>query len=222
MTEAEARAWLERELNVSRETIQLIEGFIAFLKEEAQHQNLIAASTFDSVWNRHIADSAQLLRLLPSDIAPDASWLDLGSGAGFPGLIAAILSQHKVCLVESRARRIDYLKRAAAYLGLENRVRVAGTALERLETAKFDVISARAFAPLPRLLQHAARFSTDKSFWLLPKGQNAVKELEEMQQQAEWSARIDFTVIPSQTSQEAGIIAGRLKSQNPGRRRNRQ
>lgn len=222
MTEAEAQEWLRRELNVSRETMQQIEKFIAFLKVEAQQQNLISASTIDSIWNRHVVDCAQLLCLLPNDTAKDCRWLDLGSGAGFPGLIAALLSRHTVCLVESRARRIDYLDRAIAHLGLTNRVSVAGMALEKMETAEFDVISARAFAPLPRLLQHAARFSTDNSFWLLPKGKNAVKELDNMQKQPEWSGRMDFKVIPSQTSDEAGIIAGRLKAQSPGRRRSKQ
>jgi len=210
MTEDEAQAWLRGKLGVSRETMAELERFIGFLKNEAQSQNLIAASTLNSVWARHIVDSAQLLTLLPDSIPREASWVDLGSGAGFPGLIVALLSQHKLCLVESRARRIDYLERAVQLLDLEDRVSVAGCALEKLETAKYDVISARAFASLPRLLQNAARFSTENSLWLLPKGQNALKELKDAQSMAAWSKRLDFEVLPSITSADAGILAGQI------------
>lgn len=211
MTEDEAQAWLHEKLNVSRETMSELCRFIAFLKNEAQSQNLIAASTLESVWARHIVDSAQLLTLLPKADGEQKSWLDLGSGAGFPGLIVALLSDYKVCLVESRARRIDYLERAVQLLDLTDRVHVAGCALEKLSAAQYDVISARAFAPLPRLLKNAARFSTENTLWLLPKGQNAVKELKEAQKMTEWSNRLDFAVTPSVTSGDAGILTGHLR-----------
>ena len=111
MTEQEAVLWLESELAVSRETMDALKTFVAFLKREASSQNLISASTLDHIWSRHIVDSAQLLQFL--DYAPaDTRWLDLGSGAGFPGLIIALLTDYNVTLVESRARRIDYLQRA--------------------------------------------------------------------------------------------------------------
>ena len=146
MTEQEAALWLESELGVSRETMDALKTFVAFLKREASSQNLISASTLDHIWARHIVDSAQLLQFL--DHAPaDTRWLDLGSGAGFPGLIIALLTDYNVTLVESRARRIDYLQRAVEMLDLTHRVHVAGVALERLETAPYSVISARAFAP---------------------------------------------------------------------------
>ena len=213
MTEAEARQWLIAELNVSRETMERLELFLDFLQREAQSQNLIAASTLETVWSRHIVDSAQLLKLLPASMPSDAKWLDLGSGAGFPGLVIAILSGHYLTLVESRARRIDYLERAVLMLDLDN-VTVKGVALEKMETSKFDVISARAFAPLPRLLSGAARFSTENSYWLLPKGKNAVKEYQEAKES--WS--IDFDVIPSITDENAGILTGRLRGNTPKKR----
>lgn len=206
MTEEEALSWLHRELNVSRETQERLEAFIVFLKREAESQNLISASTLDHVWTRHIVDSAQLLLHAPPTTAAEEGWIDLGSGAGFPGIVIAILSNFHVTLVESRGLRIDYLQRAVALLDLEDRVHVAGTALEKLETAPYSVISARAFAPLPRLFDLAARFSTDKTLWLLPKGRNAAKEWEEVK--SHWNG--DFRIENSVTDVEAGILVGRL------------
>ena len=205
MTEQEAVLWLDGELGVSRETMDALKTFVAFLKREASGQNLISASTLDHIWSRHIVDSAQLLQFL--DHAPAATrWLDLGSGAGFPGLIIALLTDYNVTLVESRARRIDYLQRAVEMLDLTRRVHVAGVALERLETAHYSVISARAFAPLPKLFDLAERFATNKTLWLLPKGRNADDEWQDAQ--GVWDG--NFKVMKSITDQDAGILVGTL------------
>lgn len=212
MTENEAIAWLQAQLHVSRETLEALEAFVAFLKREAESQNLISASTLDHIWSRHIVDSAQLL-LFTDNSAPPRNWLDLGSGAGFPGLVIALLTNHHVTLVESRARRIDYLQRAVEMLDLTHRVKVAGVTLERLETAPFSVISARAFAPLPKLFDLAARFATNNTLWLLPKGRNAKAEWEGAW--ALWDG--NFQVMDSVTDQEAGILVGTLL----GKRKNR-
>lgn len=203
MTEADARMWLEENFTVSRETEEKLEAFIAFLKREAESQNLISASTLDHIWDRHIVDSAQLLRFCPEG---PQTWIDLGSGAGFPGLVVALLSSHRVTLVESRGRRIEYLQRAIALLDLESQVTVAGMPLERVETAPYSVISARAFAPLDKLFDLAARFSTNKTLWLLPKGRNAVKEWEGVK--SVWKG--EFRIESSVTDAEAGILVGHL------------
>src|SRR3954470_2154936 len=102
-------------LNVPRETLERLEAFVALLREENERQNLVSRATLDQVWVRHIYDSAQLLRF-----APDAStWLDLGSGAGFPGLIvAALRPDGTTTLVESRKLRVDFLIHAAEVLGI--------------------------------------------------------------------------------------------------------
>ena len=207
MTEDEARTWLDQNFNVSRETWEKLEAFITFLKVEAARQNLISASTLDHIWARHIVDSAQLRMLAPSE---PGQWIDLGSGAGFPGIVVALLSDWHVVLVESRAKRIEYLNRAVVFLGLEGRTRVAGMPVERVEGQKYDVISARAFAPLPKLLDLSARFSTDKTKWLLPKGRNAVNELEEARKA--WD--FDLSVEPSVTDPEAGILVGTVRGTN--------
>jgi len=144
MTEEEARAWLIAQFDVSRETLDGLERFVALLIDEATHQNLIAASTLPTVWSRHIVDSAQLLKL-----AGDArTWLDLGSGAGFPGLVIAALGNAQVTLVDSRKKRVAFLKEAARTLGIEQRVTLICSRVETLPTSNYDAISARAFAPL--------------------------------------------------------------------------
>jgi len=197
MTEQEARAWLEAR-NVPRGTFSAIERFLAFLKVEAANQNLIAASTIDALWARHVVDSAQLL-----DHAPDwESWLDLGAGAGFPGLIIALLRPGRVTLIESRAKRIAFLREAAAVAGVADRVEVIGSRVETAPRRRYDVISARAFAPLPKLFELASPFADKKTRWVLPKGKSAAAELEA----ARTSWQGDFRLVPSVTDSGAAIL----------------
>jgi len=209
-TEAQARTWLVEKLGVSRETLVTLERFELLLQAEAAQQNLIAPSTIDQIWSRHFVDSAQLLiHARHPNGDRDLPWLDLGSGAGFPGLIVALLSDWEVVLVESRARRVEYLKRVVAALGIAN-VRIIGRRLERIEPFPVSVISARAFAPLPKLLSLSQAFSTEKTLWLLPKGRNAVNELEMLGR--EWHHA--FHVEQSLTEAGAGIVAGQLLRKN--------
>lgn len=178
-----------------------LERFAKMVVEENSRQNLIAKASESSLWLRHLADSAQLLRHVPRETAP---WLDLGTGAGFPGLvIAALRPETEVVLVESRKKRVDWLAHAAAELGLP-RCRVEGRKLEHLDAFPTAVISARAFAPLNKLLSLSARFSTQDTLWLLPKGRSAVQELASVPPQ---TARM-FHVEQSVTDAEAGILIG--------------
>lgn len=197
MTEAQVKAWLQAELAVSRETIERLDAFAALLAEENQRQNLVAPASLPLLWDRHILDSAQLLPLAEDS---NGSWLDLGSGAGFPGLIIAALRPGSVTLVESRRLRVDFLRRAAGILGAH--AEVIGASLERVPPRSFDIISARAFAPLPRLLTLATPFSTEKTRWLLPKGQSAQSELEAARDA--WQG--DFRLEQSLTDADARII----------------
>jgi 16S rRNA (guanine527-N7)-methyltransferase len=179
------------------------------LTEENDRQNLVAAATIRMVWQRHFADSAQLLGFVSVKPGP---WLDLGSGAGFPGLVIACLRPDwPVFLVESRRRRIEWLEHCRAELGLE-RCTVLGARLERVETFPVGVISARAFAPLPELLSLSARFSTADTLWLLPKGRKAALELAALPKR---KAKL-FHVEQSLTDPEAGIITGRLAQEPQG------
>lgn len=200
--EAEARYWLTDTLGVSRETMTALERLNALVADEASRQNLVSASTLDHMWQRHIVDSAQLLTF--ANPQAGERWIDLGSGAGFPGLVIALMSPCSVTLVESRALRIAYLERAIDHLSLSDRVTVAGMPLDRMPACSADYISARAFAPLPRLLEGAVRFSTENTRWLLPKGRNARAELESVS--SAWQ-RV-FHVEQSLTDPDAAILVG--------------
>ncbi|WP_095012322.1 16S rRNA (guanine(527)-N(7))-methyltransferase RsmG [Tsuneonella mangrovi] len=207
-SEGEARTFVE-ELGSNR-AIERLEELVASLCVENTHQNLVAARSLDSVWQRHLADSAQLLHHVSRETL-DAPWLDLGSGAGFPGLVIAILRpEWPVVLVESRKRRIEWLTRMVVKLGLE-RCRIEGKRLELLDTFSASVISARAFAPMPRLLSLSRRFSTSDTVWLLPKGRSAEQEVAGLPR----GMRRMFHVEPSLTDPESGIIVGRNKEALP-------
>jgi 16S rRNA (guanine527-N7)-methyltransferase len=201
-----AKAWIKTNLDVSRETLEQLEQFCADLVLESRQQNLISASTVPMLWSRHIVDSLQLLQLLPENLGrheiSELRWLDLGSGAGFPAIPIALVTQARFTLVESRALRCAFLQKMVDTLGLESRVKVRHCKLEQLPDAEYSVISARAFAPLPKLLALAGRFSTEKTTWLLPKGQNADKELELIP--VAWQSR--FESVLSVTSADARIL----------------
>ncbi len=207
-SENEAREWLRSHLDVSREMLEKLSEFCIVLEEEAKLQNLIAPSTLPHIWTRHIIDSAQLLSLAKSYGHSESSgiWLDLGTGAGFPGLIIAMLSNWQVVMVESRARRINYLQHMVERFDLAQTARVEGMRLESLDSFDASVISARAFAPLDRLLLLTERFSTEKTLWLLPKGRNAANELEALSDK--WQHL--FHVKHSITDEDAKILAGYL------------
>ena len=203
MTEEEAQAWLRTTLHVSRETMDLLGGIASLVITESAHQNLISAATIDHIWARHITDSAQLLTLVTG--APNDLWMDLGTGAGFPGIIIAALDPaRRVLLVESRRKRIDFLNQVIDRFGLTN-ASVFGGRLETLLAQKAAIISARAFAPLPKLFDVAHRFSGNGTVWLLPKGRSAREELESVAQT--WQGM--FHVEQSVTDPEAAIIVAR-------------
>lgn len=201
MDEFQVKQWLVDQLHVPRETLQRLDQYVALLLAEATRQNLIAKSTFDDVWDRHIRDSAQLL-LLSSNAQ---RWLDIGSGPGLPGIVVALIGGMEMVLVEERARRAAFLDHAVTALALAGRVSVEGRRLERVESRAFDAITARAVAPLPRLFALARRFSRNDTLWLLPKGRNVEKELEEARRS--WQGR--FETVPSATDAEASIVVAR-------------
>ncbi len=202
-TEVEARAYVAGLTDAAG--MERLDRFAALVLEENQRQNLIAKATEPHLWQRHIADSAQLLENVSREtLGPNAvgPWLDLGSGPGFPGLvIAALCPNMPVVLVESRARRAEFLNRVIGTLGLA-KCRVEAQRLERVAPFEARAISARAFAPLPRLLELSAPFSTRRTVYVLPKGRSAAMELESLKP----SIRAMFHVKHSLTDPEAGII----------------
>ena len=201
--EDEARAWILRLAQCDRLASERLERLVALLREENQRQNLVSRASLDSVWRRHVADSAQLLSHFPRETS--GPWLDLGTGAGFPGLVIAILCPERtVRMVESRPRRAEWLERARLALGLES-AEVIAQRVEDMTAGKVAGISARAFAPLDKLRDLSARFSTTATLWLLPKGASAQHELDAL---GGWNHV--FAVKPSLTDPQAGIIVGTL------------
>jgi 16S rRNA (guanine527-N7)-methyltransferase len=186
--------------NVSRETLARLEEYVALLEEGAGQQNLIAPSTLARVWERHIFDSAQLARFEPF---AGASWVDIGSGAGLPGIVLALLVEGPVTLVEPRRLRADFLQRTAARLRLDERVRVENVKVERV-TGAYDVITARAVASLSELLRISRHLSTGKTVWALPKGGTALTELAEAR--LAWQGV--FHVEQSVTDDDSYIVIG--------------
>ena len=178
------------------------EQFIPMLVTENERQNLVSNSSLDHVWTRHIADSVQLLEYVPRETGV---WMDLGSGAGFPGLVLA-LTEHElpIILVDSRKRRIEWLRRVCFEFALKN-CEIFSQRLEHVETRKIDVITARAFAPLGKLVELSARFSTRSTTWLLPKGRKGAIELSEQPA----VIREMFHVEQSLTDPTAGILIGK-------------
>ncbi len=199
MTEDEARAWLVENFDVSRETLDKLDAFAMLVREGQKSQNLVSTSTLPMFWSRHIVDSAQLVLM-----AGAGTWLDIGSGAGVPGIVTAILTDAPTILVESRARRAQFLQETVQSLGLSN-VRVALSTVQKLVASPVDFITARAVAPLPKLLEMALPFAHKGTVWLLPKGKSAQRELASLPcaWQGEWQARA------SVTDPESQILIGR-------------
>jgi 16S rRNA (guanine527-N7)-methyltransferase len=205
-SEPEARAFCER--LTDSDGMARLERLAVMVVEENARQNLMSKSSESEVWRRHLADSAQLLAHVPRGTEAPAvrgtPWLDLGTGAGFPGLvIAALRPEADIVLVESRKRRVDWLARASAELGL-SKCRVEGRRLEHVDGFPASVISARAFAPLVKLLSLSARFSTRDTLWLLPKGRSAVQEVSSLPKELHGM----FHVEHSLTESGAGIVIG--------------
>lgn len=198
--EREARDYVAR--RCSPESFAALELFVSCLREANVHQNLVSSASLDEVWQRHIADSAQLLDHVSRETR--GLWLDLGTGAGLPGLILAIMRpQREFVLIESRKLRIKWLEEIVANLGLTN-CKVAGSDIAAANDMSADTISARAFAPLDRLLKLSARFSTHNTAWVLPKGRSAAQEVASLPA----PLRALFHVEQSVTNAEAGIVVG--------------
>ncbi|MFU7527104.1 16S rRNA (guanine(527)-N(7))-methyltransferase RsmG [Qipengyuania sp. ASV99] len=196
------KAWADTKANLR------LDRYAELLLCENQKQNLISSASEEHLWVRHLADSAQLLEHVSRETyvhRRPGPWLDLGSGPGLPGMVIAILCpQINVIMVESRSRRAGFLEDCVGELGLDN-CTILAQRIERVEPFPARVISARAFAPLDRLIALSAPFSTSETRYLLPKGRSAAHELS----QAAPAIRKMFHVKHSLTDPEAGIIVSR-------------
>lgn len=210
MTEDEARNWLAETFSPSAAVRLALEQYVAAIIVENDAQNLISAASVDHIWARHIVDCAQLVHLAIQNHAPAGHWVDIGSGAGLPGIVVALLVDRPVALVEPRRKRAEFLRHCCATLALERQVTVHHCTAERVFGLSAAILSARAVASFGDVLSMGAALSTAETLWLLPKGQKADKELREQRREV----RRGFHVERSVTDSNAGILVGTL-----GRRR---
>jgi 16S rRNA (guanine527-N7)-methyltransferase len=188
---------------VSRETVARLDAFVALLVEWQSRFNLIAASTASLVWTRHIADSLQLVGLAPKA----RKWADLGSGAGFPGIpIACVLAGQadaEVHLIESNNKKAAFLREVIHATGAPALVHAERVAeFSKRCRVGVEVVTARALAPLPKLLSIAYPLLKTGTLGLFPKGQDVEAELTEAAKC--WS--IQASLVPSRTDPKSRVV----------------
>ena len=193
-----------RVTNVSRETNDRLEHYAGLLRKWNPSINLVSRNTVDSLWSRHILDSAQVFDLATH---PVHHWADLGAGGGFPGLVVAIMametgSPQKVTLVESDARKCTFLRTVIRETGAD--ATVLNDRIENIPPLQANILSARALADLPTLLAYSDRHLHPDGVAIFPKGETWQKEL--AQAQSKW--RFGYQFVKSET--EAGPVILRI------------
>ncbi|MEX0591160.1 MAG: 16S rRNA (guanine(527)-N(7))-methyltransferase RsmG [Xanthobacteraceae bacterium] len=207
----EDRAHALRLVRVSHETIVRLDQFVELFVRWQRAVQLVANSTLPKLWTRHIADSVQLV-----DLAPDAkTWADLGSGGGFPGLVIALAIADRpgafVHLIESNTRKAAFLREAARITRAPVKVHA-----ERIESVSkrispVDVVTARALASLPRIIEFSEPFLRAGALGIFLRGQDVDNELTE----AAKSWKIQSKVLPSQTDPRGKILLVESAAQRP-------
>ena len=199
--EVEVPAWL----NVSRETLERLIAYCALVEKWNPAINLISKSGISEIWDRHVIDSAQLIRQVPAEAG---LWCDLGSGGGFPGIVLAILAKElqpetRMILVEADRRKSVFLSEASRLLDIA--VSVKTQRIEDLEPQNVDVLTARALAPLSTLCGYAYRHLKPQGVAIFAKGAAAAREIEDAQKL--W--RFNCDAMQSHTDPESLVLAVR-------------
>lgn len=187
--------------DVSRETTAALDLYVEQLTRWQTIKNLVGPSTLSEVWSRHVADALQLLSLAPTA----KRWVDLGSGAGIPGLILAIAGRGQgihVTLIESNARKCAFLTEAARLTGAPATIRNARIEAVIGTLGEVDVVCARALASLEQLLDWSGPVLKSGTIGLFPKGRDVQAEL--TQASARWT--VTYDLVPSRTDPDARIV----------------
>ena len=200
MSALQGQVIFQDRLNVSRETLDRFARWQTMLEKWSKRINLVAPGTLDNFWMRHALDSAQLAALVPKSAQKG---IDLGSGAGFPGLALALMRREDsplhMVLVESNAKKAAFLRVCIEETGAPAEVVCARS--ESLPPMAYDVITARALAPLPKLLLLSAPFAGDNTVRIFPKGADVERELKAASK--DWT--MDYERVPSLT-EKGGVI----------------
>ncbi|SLN40680.1 Ribosomal RNA small subunit methyltransferase G [Roseovarius albus] len=191
------------QVDVSRETKQRLDVYLELLKKWNSKINLVSPKTIDDAWNRHFVDSFQIHQIAD---CTGKKWVDVGSGAGFPGLVAAIAGMdsdnpNQITLIESDMRKCMFLRTVIREINAP--VQVINDRIEKVPALKADVISARALADLNSLIGYAAHHLDKGGIALFPKGKNWQAELEE----AESNWTFGYTTYDSQTDSGSVIMS---------------
>lgn len=195
--------------NVSRETVAKLKNFAELLKEWNQKMNLVSKNSLDVLWERHILDSVQLIDYIPQTAK---KMLDIGSGAGFPGIVLAIVMQEKmphaeIILVESIAKKAAYLKDVCDKLNLSN-VNIINDRVENISLTGVDVVTARAVAALEILCGYVLKLSKNGTESLFLKGKTYKDEIVSAQRKWEFN----FQVFPNKYCEDGVVLKlGRLR-----------
>ncbi len=195
-----------RHFPVSHETLEKFERYAALLKEWNAKFNLVADSTLPQIWRRHFLDSAQLIKYAPKDAR---TFADLGSGAGFPGIVLSLLGAPKMYLIESTGKKAEFLRTVVSALDIN--AEVMQVRIEDLKNFGVDVVTARALKPLPELLALAKPLMRKTSMALFLKGQHLDVELTESTKY--W--RFENETFPSLSDPSGRILAVRGLERQP-------
>ena len=186
-----------KKYNLSRRQINLIDSYILKLKKSNQVHNLVGPSTIDVAWDRHINDSLQLSRFI---LKKNASIIDLGTGAGLPGVILHIFGYSNILLIDSKMKKINFIKEFAFEQNLE--IKTICTRVEKIKNQKFDFIICRAFAPLLKLLDYSRFFTKKNTSLLFLKGRSVKNEIND----AKKSFSFEYDLYPSQSEGDGFVI----------------
>lgn len=188
--------------DVSRETFEQLKAYEASLHEWQQKFNLVSNSSLEDAWNRHFLDSAQLFKYIPQEAE---ILFDFGSGAGFPGMVLAIMAKEKtpylkVSLIESIKKKTLYLNEVKKITGTD--VEILNERIENINGKKADVITSRALASLKELFNYVYKFCEKKTVCIFPKGKKYAEEIADAQKV--W--KFDCKICDSEQSEEGKIL----------------
>ena len=186
-----------KKYNLSRKQIDLIDSYILKLKNSNQIHNLVGPSTIDIAWDRHVNDSLQLSKFI---LKKNASIIDFGTGAGLPGVILYIFGYTNILLIDSKMKKINFIKEFAHEQNLE--IKTICTRVEKIKNQKFDFIICRAFAPLVKLLDYSRFFTKKNTSLLFLKGRNVKKEIHD----AKKSFSFVYDLYPSQSEGDGHVL----------------